>query len=71
MQSAATTRVRVTLSRLRRVYFRGERRMRGGRLEFGLPRARSPRAGSYTLKLSWREGGRAVTLTQPARLTRP
>ena len=71
MQSAAGTRVRVTLSRAGRVYFRGERRIRGGRLEFGVPRARSPRAGSYTLKLSWREGGRAVTLTQPARLTRP
>ena len=70
MQSAAGTRVRVTLSRSGRVYFRGERRIRGGRLEFGVPRARSPRPGTYTLKLSWREGGRAVTLTQPARLTR-
>ena len=45
IQSAATTRVRVTLSRAKKVYFRGERRMRNGRLQFGLPRSRAPRAG--------------------------
>ncbi len=70
IQSAATTRVRVTLSRAKKVYFRGERRMRNGRLQFGLPRSRAPRAGTYTLKLSWRQGKRAVTLQQPIRVSR-
>lgn len=70
VQSAATTRVRVTLSRGATVYFRGQRRIRGGRLDFGVPRSRAPRAGSYTITLTWTQGRRTVTLKQPVRLTR-